>query len=76
MRKGAAGSVRIPSSANGVSSTFADVTYSEAAGLPPRGFFVFRCRWDKRTINEEMKQEILKIEDFRHEKDGGTREKV
>ena len=60
MRKGAAGSCRDdPKFRNRVGSTFADVTYSVAPGLPPRGFFIFRCRWTKRTIKRQRVQEIV-----------------
>lgn len=58
----------ILSSAKSVGSTFADVTYN-AAGLPPRGFFRFRCCWDKRTINGEMVQETMKVKNPRHKND-------
>ena len=52
--------LRIPSSAKRVGSTFADDTYSVASRLPPRGFLFSVCRWNKRTINDNFTQEIVK----------------
>jgi hypothetical protein len=41
-------------------------------GCRPGAFFIFRCRWDKRTINDKFSQEILKAKNPRHENDEGS----
>lgn len=69
MRKGAAGSCEDPKFRKWCFQHLCGCYLFNAAGLPPRGFFIFRCCWDKRTINEEMKQEIMKVKNPRHEKD-------
>lgn len=60
----------ILSSAKSVGSTFADVTYSMPLGCRPGAFLfsVVVC-WNKRTINRECVQEIMKVKNPRHKND-------